>query len=203
LDQERGGTLSAVAEDLVDAGFVSRDASFDPVTGKAYSYGVRYRLSDNYLRFYLRCVEPVREAVEKGLFKWTSLDSLSNWDSLMGLQFENLVLGNLATIFGKIGLGNVPILNAGPFCRRASHSGKGCQIDLLIRTRQSLYILEVKFRRQIDKGILSEVRQKVERLKVPRSLSVRTGVIFQGELDPEIQPSDYFDFLLPFEDLLK
>jgi predicted transcriptional regulator len=202
LGQERGGTLSAVAEDLVAAGFVSRDASFDPVTGRTYPYGVRYRLSDNYLRFYLRCVAPVRAAVEKGLFKQTSLDSLPGWDSLMGLQFENLVLGNLATVFGKIGLANVPILNAGPYCRRPTHPQKGCQIDLLIRTRQSLYVLEVKFRRQIDKAILSEVRQKVERLKVPRSLSVRTGLIFQGELHPEIEPSDYFDFLIPFENLL-
>ncbi|MGP8233865.1 MAG: AAA family ATPase [Limisphaerales bacterium] len=202
LGQERGGTLSAVAEDLVAAGFVSRDASFDPVTGRTYPYGVRYRLSDNYLRFYLRCVEPVRAAVEKGLFKQTSLDSFLGWDSLMGLQFENLALGNLATVFGKIGLANVPILNAGPYCRRPIHPQKGCQIDLLIRTRQSLYVLEVKFRRQIDKAILSEVRQKVERLKVPRSLSVRTGLIFQGELHPEIEPSDYFDFLIPFENLL-
>ena len=202
LGQERGGTLGAVAEDLVAAGFVSRDASFDPVTGRTYPYGVRYRLSDNYLRFYLRCVAPVRAAVEKGLFKQTSLDSLPGWDSLMGLQFENLVLGNLATVFGKIGLANVPILNAGPYCRRPTHPQKGCQIDLLIRTRQSLYVLEVKFRRQIDKAILSEVRQKVERLKVPRSLSVRTGLIFQGELHPEIEPSDYFDFLIPFENLL-
>jgi len=202
LGQERGGTLGAVAEDLVAAGFVSRDASFDPVTGRTYPYGVRYRLSDNYLRFYLRCVAPVRAAVEKGLFKQTSLDSLPGWDSLMGLQFENLVLGNLATVFGKIGLANVPILNAGPYCRRPTQPQKGCQIDLLIRTRQSLYVLEVKFRRQIDKAILSEVRQKVERLKVPRSLSVRTGLIFQGELHPEIEPSDYFDFLIPFENLL-
>jgi hypothetical protein len=202
LGQERGGTLSGVAEDLVAAGFVSREASFDPVTGRTHPYGVRYRLCDNYLRFYLRCVEPVCAAVEKGLFKWTFIDSLPGWDTLMGLQFENVVLGNLAIVLGKIGLANVPILNVGPYCRRPTHRQKGCQIDLLIRTRQSLYVFEVKFRRQIDKAILSEVRQKVERLKVPRSLSVRTGVIFQGELHPEIQPSDYFDFLLPFENLL-
>jgi hypothetical protein len=113
-----------------------------------------------------------------------------------------LVLGNLATLFAKIGLANVPVLNAGPYCRRSTHTQKGCQVDLLIRTRQSLYIFEVKFRRQIDKGILSEVRQKVEKLKSPRSLSVRTGLIFQGELHPEIQPSDFFHFLLPFENLL-
>ena len=120
----------------------------------------------------------------------------------MGLQLENLILGNLATIFDKIGLANVPVLNADPYCRRSTHTQKGCQVDLLIRTRQFLYVLEVKFRRQIDKGILSEVREKVERLKVPRSLSVRTGLVFRGELHPEIQPSDYFDFLLPFENVL-
>ena len=120
----------------------------------------------------------------------------------MGLQFENLVLGSLTNICGKIGLANVPILNAGPYCRRSTRRQKGCQVDLLIRTRQSLYVFEVKFRRQIDKTVLSEVRQKVERLKAPRSLSVRTGLIFQGELHPEIEPSDYFDFLIPFENLL-
>ena len=198
----RGGTLSAIADDLAAAGFVSREASFDPLTGRTLPRVVRYRLADNYLRFYLRCVEPVREAVEKGLFKWTPLESLPGWDSLMGLQFENLVLGSLANVFGKIGLANVPILNAGPHCRRSTRREKGCQVDLLIRTRQSLYVFEVKFRRQIDKTILSEVRQKVERLKAPRSLSMRTGLIFQGELHPEIEPSDYFDFLIPFENLL-
>lgn len=120
----------------------------------------------------------------------------------MGLQFENLVLGSLATLFDKIGLANVPVLNAGPYCQRSTRRQKGCQVDLLIRTRQSLYVLEVKFWRQVDKTILSEVRQKVERLKAPRSLSLRTGLIFQGELHPEIEPSDYFDFLIPFERLL-
>ncbi len=202
LGQERGGTLSGVADDLAAAGFVSRESPFDPVTGQTLPRGVRYRLRDNYLRFYLRCVDPAREAVEKGLFKWTPLDSLPGWDTLMGLQFENLVLGNLTTLVGKIGLANVPVLNASPYCRRPTQRQKGCQVDLLVRTRQSLYVFEVKFRRQIDKTILSEVRQKVEKLNVPRSLSVRTGLIFQGELHPEIKLSDYFDFLIPFEDLL-
>jgi hypothetical protein len=202
LGQERGGTLSGVADDLAAAGFVSRESSFDPVTGRTHPNAVRYRLCDNYLRFYLRCVEPVRESVEKGLFKWTPLESFPGWDTLMGLQFENLALGSLATVLGKIGLANVPILNAGTYCRRPTRRQKGCQVDLLIRTRQSLYVFEMKFRRLIDKAVVSEVRQKVQRLNVPRSLSVRTGLIFQGELHPEIQPSDYFDFLVPFECLL-
>lgn len=202
LGQERGGTLIGVADDLTAAGFVSRETSVDPVTGRTLPRGVRYRLCDNYLLFYLRCVAPLREAVEKGLFKWMSLESLPGWDSVMGLQFENLVLSNLPAVFDQIGLTHVPLLNVGPYYRRPTRRRQGCQVDLLIRTRQCLYIFEVKFRRQIDKSVLSEVRQKIARLKVPRRLSVRTGLIFQGELHPEIQPSDYFDFLVPFEDLL-
>jgi hypothetical protein len=202
LGQERGGTMGGLAEDLVAAGFVSRDEAFDPVTGRTLPRGVRYRLCDNYLRFYLRYVAPVRESVTKGLFKWTPLESLPGWDTLMGLQFENLVLGSLSVVLGKTGLANVPILNAAPYCRLPTRRHKGVQIDLLIRTRQSLYIFEIKFQRQIEKSILSDMRQKVENLGVRRPLSVRTGLIYQGELHPEIQPSDYFDFLVPFGELL-
>ena len=203
LGQERGGTLNDIAEDLAAAGFVSRESSFDPVTGRTLPRGVRYRLCDNYLRFYLRCVEPVRESVEKGLYKWTPLEMLPGWDAIMGLQFENLVLGSLPSLFGNIRPANVQILNAGSYFRRSVPSRKGCQIDLLIRTRLSLYVFEVKFRRQVDKTVISDVRRKVEALQVPRSLSVRTGLIYEGELTPEIQSSDYFDFLVPFRDLLR
>ena len=203
LGQDRGGTLNAVAEDLAAAGFVSREISFDPVTGQSLPRGIRYRLCDNYLRFYLRRIDPVREAVEKGLFKWTPLEAFPGWDSLMGLQFENLVLSGLPTVLAKAGLGSVPLLNAGPYCRRSTRSRKGCQIDLLIRARQSVYVFEVKFQKRIDKAVIAEVRRKVERIKPPQSLSVRTGLIFQGELHPEIEPSDYFDFLIPFEELLR
>jgi hypothetical protein len=47
------------------------------------------------------------------------------------------------------------------------------------------------------------MRKKIERLKVDRSLSVRSGLVYQGELDPEIEKSDFFDHLVPFERLLE
>jgi 5-formaminoimidazole-4-carboxamide-1-beta-D-ribofuranosyl 5'-monophosphate synthetase len=140
--------------------------------------------------------------VEKGLYRSMPLESFSRWDTLMGLQFENLVLGNLPAVFREIGLTNIPILNAGPYYLRSTKNRKGCQVDLLVRTRQSLYVFEIKFRRQIDSSVMTAMRERVKALDVPRSLSVRTGLIYQGNLHPEVQPSDYFDFLVPFEDLL-
>ena len=33
-------------------------------------------------------------------------------------------------------------------------------------------------------------------------LSVRRGLVYEGELSPEIEKSDYFDYLVPFGQLL-
>lgn len=121
----------------------------------------------------------------------------------MGLQFENLVLGNLAVVLDRAGLASVPMLNAGPFYQPRKASCGGCQIDLLARSRHSLYVFEVKFRKQIDKSVIKEVKEKIRRPRRPRDLSVRTGLVYQGELHPEIESAGYFDFLLPFSDLLK
>ena len=77
-----------------------------------------------------------------------------------------------------------------------------CQIDLLLRTKQSLYVFEVKFRRKIDSSVMAEVSRKVESLDGISGLSVRRGLIYEGELSPEIEKSDYFDYLVPFGQLL-
>jgi uncharacterized protein len=203
LQQERGGGLSAAIEDLELAGFLQKDVSFSPLTGKNLPRTIRYRIQDNYLRFYLKYIEPVAEQVKKELYRKVPLEALQAWDTIVGLQFESLVLANQDALLAKTGLTQVPIINAGPFFQAKTSLTPGCQIDLLLRTKQSIYVFEVKCRRKIEPSVISEVRTKVERLKINRTLSVRTGLIYQGELDPEISKSDFFDYLVPFEQLLE
>jgi uncharacterized protein len=203
LKQERGGSLSTAVEDLELAGFLRKEVSFSPSSGKNLPRTIRYRIQDNYLRFYLKYVEPVAEQVVKGLYRRVPLESLHAWDTIIGLQFENLVLENLDALVAKIGLNQVPILNAGPYFQAKTLRSPGCQIDLLIRTRQSVYVFETKFRRKIDLSVVADVKRKMGRLEVDRSLSVRSGLIYQGELDPEIEKSDFFDHLVPFGRLLE
>ena len=52
-----GGHVSAALDELVEAGFVSRDSGLNPENG-AQVREVRYRISDNYIRFYLRFIAP-------------------------------------------------------------------------------------------------------------------------------------------------
>jgi hypothetical protein len=91
----------------------------------------------------------------------------------------------------------------GRFISRGRPLAAAARLIFLARSRHSLYVFEVKFRKQIDKSVIKEVKEKIRRLRLPRDLSVRTGLVYQGELHPEIESAGYFDFLLPFSDLLK
>ena len=57
-------------------------------------------------------------------------------------------------------------------------------------------MVEVKRRRQIDAGIIDDVKEKVRTLRKPRGMSIRKGVIYEGELSPSVKRSGYFDALV-------
>lgn len=202
LGRISGGSLSEALNDLDGAGFISEDRSFNPDTAKDLARTLRYRLSDNYLRFYLKYVEPKKAVIEKGLYQRVPLESLEAWDTIMGLQFENLVHNSRAELMSILGLGNVIVKNIGPYFQNQTQRRQACQIDLLIRTASSLYVVENKLRKNIDRKVIDEVREKVKRLKISRELPVRTALVYQGKLDPEISRADFFDHLVNFEQLL-
>lgn len=196
LQRERGGSLGDSLTDLELAGFIRKERFFDPATGKTRPRDHRYRIADNYLRFYLKYVEPAKERVLKGLYQRVPLETLEAWDTIMGFQFETLVLDSLDPVFERLGLKNRAVLNAGPYAQGKTLRQQPCQIDLMIRTRQAIYVAEMKFRRHTGPEVIDEVREKVARLKLPKSQSVRTVLIHTGELDPAIEASDYFDHLI-------
>src|SRR5262249_21121918 len=57
LGVEKGGVVSSYLNDLVTAGFVSHDFTWHLHTGMDSKLS-HYRLKDNYLRFYLKYIEP-------------------------------------------------------------------------------------------------------------------------------------------------
>ncbi len=202
LERKRGGSLAAALEELEQAGFISKDTSFNPETGKSYARSIRFRLSDNYLRFYLKYVEPQRERIRKGLYRNKSLESLEAWPTIMGFQFENTILNTLPKLYQTLGLDQLTILNAGPYTQTKTQRRQGCQIDLLIRTKSAVYLVEIKRRKHLTGSVIAEVQEKARRLKLPKTISLRTVLVYAGELAGEIPESDYFDALVPVEDLL-
>lgn len=195
------GHLSADLTELEEAGFVAGDSGKNPITGKKVRE-VRYRLRDNYTRFYLRYVLPKREAIKKGFFKYASLEQLPGWDSIMGLQFENLVLNNIPALASQIGLVGKNIESAAPYFRSGRKSGNGVQIDYLVQLPRCVYIVEIKRKHKLGKSVEEEVQQKIERLKLPRGRSIKTVLVYDGELDSSVEENGFFDYLISSDRLL-
>ncbi|MBP5787959.1 MAG: ATPase, partial [Kiritimatiellae bacterium] len=197
----RGGTLERNLSDLEIAGFVAGAGGLNPETGRKMRTG-RFRLRDNYTRFFLRYIEPHEEQIRNGGFEGIALEGLPEWNAVMGLQFENLVLNNVQELLGPLHLEHVPVLSAAPFRKTNARAG-GCQIDLLLQTRKSLYVVEVKRKSEIGEETEREVADKVAKLSIPRGKSVRTALVYDGRLLPVVRANAYFDALVDMASLLK
>lgn len=93
-------------------------------------------------------------------------------------------------------LDGVQVFSAAPFRRVGNERDDGLQIDLLIQTRKAFVVVEIKRCREIGESVEHEVEQKVVRLKVPRTKSVRTALVYAGALTKSVRGGGYFDALV-------
>ncbi|MBR0068849.1 MAG: hypothetical protein IJQ00_14735, partial [Kiritimatiellae bacterium] len=107
-------------------------------------------------------------------------------------------------ILPRLGLSRALIESAAPFVKRghAKERTDGCQVDLLIQTAQSCCLVEVKRRKEIGEEVLEEVKKKLEALSLPKGISVRTALVYDGRLAATIEASGYFNALVDVRELL-
>jgi hypothetical protein len=196
------GHLTRTLKELEYAGFVARESNLNVETGKPARID-RYRICDNYTRFYLHFIEPNRKAISGGLFRFASMEQLKGWESQLGYQFENLIVNHVGDLFAHLGVDRSLVLSAAPYVQRGTKRGEGCQIDLLVQTRRTVFIVEIKRRREIGPEVMEEVMEKVRRLKVSKGVSVRTALVYDGRLSPRIEAEHGFDVIIPADRLLK
>ena len=204
FELKRNGRMSATLRELKEAGFISDDPGLNPATGTDSRTG-KYRLKDNYTRFYLKYVMPRKTQIEAGSFKFASLGTLPEWTAVMGLQFENLIVNNAMSLLPYLHLGNSLVESAAPYrnARRDAEGVKcGCQIDLLIQTPMAAYVVEIKRVREIGESIISEMQERLSRLPLRKGMSARPVLVYEGELAPAVEGSGFFDAIIPAEKLL-
>lgn len=185
-------------DDLVTAGFVSHDFTWHLKTGTDSKLS-HYRLKDNYLRFYLKYIEPNKKKIEK-----QGLKIIPQWHSAMGLQFENLVLSNRKKVQQILHIDPSEIINDNPYFQRKAKNRQGCQIDYMIQTKfGTCYLCEIKFsNKEINRSIIEEVSQKIRSLAFSRNISIRPVLIHVNGVDDFVNESDFFSSIIDFKDLL-
>jgi len=202
-DDKHYGRIPEYLWELEEAGFIRRDHTWNIKTGKDSRLS-KYRLRDNYLRFYLKYIEGNLSKIKREAFALKSLTSLYEWNSIMGFQFENLVLNNAKAVHKLLGINPDDIIVENPFFQRKTLRTPGCQIDYMIQTKfGSLYICEIKFtKKEIGSSILNEMQEKINALKMPKGFSCRPVLIHVNGVSDDVVDSDYFAAIIDMGDLL-
>lgn len=204
LDTCPTGRFSEYLGELELAGFVSRDYTWKLTTGLDTKMS-KYRLSDNYMRFYLKYINKYQTQIMRGSFNIKSLVSLPAWDSIMALQFENLVLKNKTAILSLLDINIDDVVSENPYFQHNTTKHAGCQIDYMVQTREgSLYVCEIKFsKNKIGYGVIAEIQKKLTVLKGMKNLSYRPVLIHVGGVTKDTATSDFFVKIIDFCQLLE
>ena len=73
---------------------------------------------------------------------------------------------------------------------------------MLIQTAASLHVVEIKRQARIGREVIDEVKEKCRRLPRARGLSVRTALVYSGELAKSVESEGFFDAVVPFARLI-
>jgi len=200
----RSGLMSEYLEDLATSGFLTRDYTWNVDSGIDSTLS-QYRLSDNYVRFYLKYIDNKLTKIKRNSYDFRSLASIPGWETMMGLQFENLVLKNRDKIKEMLGIRADEIVSDNPFFQKRTVRHPGCQVDYMIQTKyKTLYVIEIKFMNSPIKGsVISEVKEKIRRLVRPKGFSVRPVLIHVNGVLSNVEDADYFSAIINFSNYLE
>lgn len=199
----KSGALSHYLENLIEASFISRDYTWGIKDGEISRLS-QFRLSDNYLRFYMKYVKSNKQKILLGNFNNISMSSLPEWNAVMGLQFENLVLKNRKKIQEYLAIKAQDIVSDNPFFQRKTTIQKGCQIDYMIQTRfNNLFVCEIKFsNREIKSEIIDSMKRKLSNIALPKGFACLPILIHVNGVEDAILDAAYFTEIIDFSKLL-
>ncbi len=196
------GKLTDALDNLCTSGFLSKEIIYK-IDGKV-SDKVIYRLKDNYLRFYLRLINNKKDLIDKNRLKVSNIESLPDWNTFKGSQFENLIYNSMDQLYKLLGISADNIYSSGPYLQRKnSKIKKGCQIDLLINQKNRIYTVCEFKSGQLNNSIIHEIDEKIDAIHFPKKSSIHT-VLITTENRSLISNviKDHFDNILTFNDFL-
>lgn len=203
LNVSTGGIVSEILNELTVSGFITRDYVWHLKSGKIGRLS-KYRLSDNYLRFFFKYIHPNIEKIKRHQFDECALSELPSWSTIMGLQIENLVLNNSQLIRECLNIYSSQLICDGAFFQHKTARQKGCQIDYMVQTiLGNIFLCEIKFSRNpIGLEVVKEVQEKINRLSVPKNVAVKPVLIHASEVSDKLVDSRFFIKIINLCDFL-
>ena len=161
----------------------------------------KYRLSDEYLIFYYKFIEPnlqhISESNSKNLFS-TLVEK--TWTPWLGFSFERFCLKNAYYLAEKMNFAE-EVLHAAPFYAQGDSK---FQIDLIYkRSDKVLTVCEIKYHDSpISSKIIPEFERKLVLLEKPNGFTTEKARISFYGADKSLKDAEYFNHIITLEDIL-
>lgn len=187
-----GGGMKSYLENLEKALFIT---SYVPYDKTQKSKLKKYKLTDEYLRFYFRFIEPHLQLIasnrNRNLF--THLVKPA-WDTWLGFAFENFCLKNAFYLSELMGFSD-QVIQWGPYFHRKDQH---FQIDLLyLRSDRVVTLCEIKYTHQpVSIQVIHEVEKKCRGLLLPPGYTLERALISRFGPDKALKEADYFHHLI-------
>ncbi|MGB3410119.1 MAG: ATP-binding protein [Microthrixaceae bacterium] len=123
-----------------------------------------YRIADNFLAFWLTCIEPHRGPIERGLGPTVKTVILASFDDYMGPRYEDAFRSHLRRLAAQGLLGDV--VDVGEWWRmQGEPSDDPCQLDAVVlegRRRRPCAVGEAKWAKKVNgSSLLGGMRRKL------------------------------------------
>lgn len=199
LKATSGGGIQSYLENLEKALFIT---SYVPYDKNDDSKLKKYKLTDEYLRFYFKYVIPNIKLISTNQ-KQDLFGQLVKpvWDSWLGFSFENFCLKNAFFLAELMGFDD-KVKQWGPYFHRGD---EGFQIDLVyLRRDKVITICEIKYyNAPITVAIVQEVEKKAKLIKLPHGFTLEKALISRFGADSTLRDLGYFHHYLQVDDFFK
>jgi hypothetical protein len=171
------GTVSTGIQDLIISGFITKHTQWSLKSRRPAKQSL-YRLSDCFLRFYIKYIEP----------------GIKPSEGSYGFQVESLLLQNRTLLCKAIGIRSEDIIADNPHLQKQTKMQKGCQIDYLVQTvTNNLFVCEFKFHnRELGSEVIEGMEKKIKSLAVPRGYATVPVLFHIGGVSPSLEEARYF-----------
>ncbi len=198
LKMASGGGLKDYLHNLELAQFV---LSYRPMTKKS-TKTIKYKLTDEYLRFYYRFIRPYKKQIDQdrtsGIFA-TQVKTI--WKPWFGFAFENFCFKNALVLAEKMGFAEY-VKDFGPYY--ASRDSASAQFDLVYtRTDSVMTICEIKYAQsEIEMDVVLAMQEKLLILG-STELTIEKVLVTTVGVSAAVKESRFFHHVMTLKEIFE
>lgn len=152
---------------------------YTPMTKEANSKSIRYKLVDEYLRFYFYYIEPNLTRIANNTSDYL-FDRITgnSWDAYCGLSFELFCEKNILAVLKKLDVLDT-VERVGTYWQRKTLNKPGTQIDLVIEcSDKTTFLIECKWsKNKVGLCVVDELVTKEKLYPNPKGNTLRKVII--------------------------